>query len=133
MVLAWFDALYEFGFRVRKLLMDGHTVICDRYLVDAWIDMRLRFPEHHWAHVAFERLAMLCPSPRSHFLLSLTYEEVERRATIKQEPFPDTDVLRRHRYREYHELARYGKLINVDASREPHCIHEEILDRIRNY
>jgi thymidylate kinase len=96
--LAIADLFVECVVRVRWLRLLGHSVICDRYLVDSEIDFSLNFAEDNvpqWR--SWRLLCKLAANPDHAFLLDLPFEESARRSREKKEPFPEKDELRRLR------------------------------------
>lgn len=125
------DTLTQYGARLRALRAAGRTVICDRYLDDALLDLQLRFPEAVAPGGAIERgLRAACAKPDRSFLLWLSHGEMLRRMQLKREPFPDPPELRDRRYRAYEGLANSGRFEVVDASRSIDEVHEDILARV---
>lgn len=124
LAVAMMDTLVEYALRLRAGLLAGHDVICDRYLADASIDLRLRFPKLLWTTGAWMRiLDAACPAPDVAVFLRLPLDELERRLVAKREPFPDSDDVRRQRYRYYEELARRPGYVVVDG--------RQVVDRVQ--
>ncbi len=125
------DTLMELAARARLLSLLGHTVICDRYLADAMLDLELRFPEVRLAREALlAGLRLVCPRPVRSFLLSLPREEMLRRMAEKNEPFPDDATTRDARYEAYAALATSGGFEVVDAARSIDDVHADLLSRL---
>jgi dTMP kinase len=125
------DSCAHSSLRVRGLLVTSQTVICDRYVDDALLDLDLRFPEQALLKspgAAF--LRGLAARPQFSFLLLLPWKEIVLRAERKTEPFPDALDLRRVRYLRYQELAATGRYIVIDAARSAEEVHREILGHV---
>jgi dTMP kinase len=129
--LATADTLLHYGVKVRVLSLTGRTVLCDRYLEDALLDLRFRFPARDTLLRSMEvLLRALVPRPHVGVLLNLSHGEMLLRAQAKDEPFPDPAPVRDRRFRAYQELARAGRFDVVDASPPIDVIREELLRRV---
>lgn len=129
--MAVIDTLINLGGYVRWRSLLGKTVLCDRYIEDALVDLSLRFPALVEADGALRRtLVRACPTPDVAFLLSLSEEEVARRALIKAEPFEDPPEVRAARYAAYMELARMGRFTLIDAEQPVEHVTRALLDAL---
>lgn len=128
--MAILDSIAHYALRVRIALTQHEVVLCDRYVDDALFDFALRFPE-----VPVEPLRRVlrgvAPRPEVPALLVLPWEEVLRRLSLKDEPFPDPMEQRRRRFDEYARLAAEGRYAIVDATRSVEAIQEDVRQRIR--
>lgn len=126
--MATLDTLLQYGLKVRAASLSGQVVLCDRYVEDALLDLRLRFPSD-WDDSG--RLARLLraavPRPDIELVLMLSHAEMLRRMGDKNEPFPDAPALRDERYDAYQELARSGRLTVIEAGRPIDVVHQDIL------
>jgi thymidylate kinase len=124
------DTLLQYALKVRRWLWAGWDVICDRYLLDARVDLVLRFPSEHRAiDLALDVAERLCPAPTSAYLLTLPHDEMCRRMALKREPFPDPPSLRDSRYDAYMAVAEAGRITTIDASQPISNIHNVVLQR----
>jgi len=115
--MATLDTLWTYGVRLRLARLLGRTIICDRYVSDAVLDLHLRFPERVALDGILSRLLhSLCPRPRLHVLLHLSIEEAQRRQREKREPFPDDERIFRVRHAAYAQWSADGPLTVIDAS-----------------
>ncbi|MCA9230511.1 MAG: hypothetical protein KDA57_07660 [Planctomycetales bacterium] len=131
-LMALFDTLVAYACRVRKLERSGKVVICDRYLIDSFLDLELRFPQLKVEKWAVSRMIKrLCPKPDAEFLLMIEWDEMLRRMEIKQEPFPDSVDIRRQRFDRYLELSKCPQIIPINGDSTPAEIHEQILCHLR--
>ncbi len=129
--MALTDTLLQCALKLRASLAAGQTVICDRYLSDARLDLKLRFPEHFSVfRPAFAAVEWLCPRPDLSVLLTIPHDEMLRRMAIKKEPFPDSPELRERRYLAYMHLASTAEVTSVSADRSVEDIHTEILSHV---
>lgn len=131
-VMAVLDTLINLAGHVRWLSLKGVTVLCDRYIEDAMVDLSLRFPSVVTSEGALRRaLVSACPTPDMAFLLMLSREEVARRAAIKAEPFEDAPEVRRARYEAYETLAQRGRFNVIDAEAPVEQVTRALLDALR--
>lgn len=126
------DTLLNLGAHVRWLSLRGATVLCDRYVEDAMVDLTLRFPSLVSTHGRLRRaLVAACPTPDAAFLLTLSREEVAVRAAIKAEPFEDPPDVRAARYEAYMRLAAEGRFSIIDAEQPVEAVTRALLDALR--
>ena len=130
--MAVVDTLMNLAGHVRWLSLRGETVLCDRYIEDALVDLSLRFPGLVEPEGRLRKaLVSACPKPDMAFLLSLSQEEVARRAAIKAEPFEDAPEVRRARYKTYMQLAKAGHFRVIDAEAPIDDVTRSLLDALR--
>ena len=126
-VMALVDALFQYALKLRIWQAREDVILCDRYLWDAELDLKLRFPElGPWVDRAMAGLNQVCPTPDASLLLVLSLEEAERRMAQKDEPFPDPDQTRQERYYRYMSLGSSGAFRVIDASQS----REEVAEMI---
>lgn len=131
MVTAAIDTLIEYGAGVRRRLGAGAVVLCDRYLIDARLDLELRFPElAPWPTRLSAALEIACPEPDCQILLMIDEAEMRRRNRLAPEPFPDAPAIRAARHRAYRELAGNIAIAPIDASASVDEVHRAILARV---
>lgn len=124
------DTILQYAFKLRRWLWAGWDVICDRYLLDARLDLQLRFPaQGEVVSTAVDVVAQLCPRPNISFLLTLPHEEMCRRMAIKAEPYPDPPELRDERYERYLALGKTTRVTEIAADRPVSDVHAEVLQR----
>ncbi|MEZ4223830.1 MAG: hypothetical protein R3B13_22970 [Polyangiaceae bacterium] len=122
--LVWFcaavaDMALQYGIKVRVWRLFGQDVICDRYLSDAQVDLRLRFPAvADRFGSAFSLLSLACPRPDLAVLLLVPDTVADARLSQKNEPFPDDLEVRAARRRSYESLGATGEFVVVDASED---------------
>ncbi len=121
---------YTLGLRLQSLFCD--VLICDRYFWDTCIDFRLKYPEYAFEKGILWRLTkktML--KPKVSFVLFIPAEESMRRSTLKEEPFPEEEDLRRKRIGLYEALAAEGKWqVRIDATKSIEEVFKEIYGHI---
>ncbi|MCP4448940.1 MAG: hypothetical protein GY811_26945 [Myxococcales bacterium] len=130
--MALVDTFLQYALRVRALLAQGHWVICDRFVMDAALDLHLRFPEldriHRPSLALIERGS---PTPLASFLLHVPYDVVSARSEVKAEPFPDSEALRLERWRRYQAMKDLPQVLSIDSDRPIPDVRDEILSYIR--
>ena len=103
--MAILDLIYYYCILIRFKSMMGKVVICDRYLVDTYIDFSLNF-----INIAFEKMFLwrilmkFHKKPSLSFLFTLEAQESIRRSKIKDEPFPDSKDIINKRLEHYQNL-----------------------------
>lgn len=117
LTLALLDLLRVYAFVIRYRLWRGDIVICDRFLPDALIDLRLWFPldkvEQWWL---WQIVSSCTPSPDLTYYLTIPLVESEKRCQLKFEPFPDSAAMRASRYEEYQQLFKNVPAFRVDCT-----------------
>lgn len=115
--MALLDSFLQCACKVRIYLAQGYTVICDRFLADAEMDLLLRFPKLQSIYKpSLWALRALSPRPANSILLNLPFEIVEQRVEQKNEPFPDPPDVRFKRWQAYQEFSRNGQFETIDAA-----------------
>ena len=129
--MATVDTLLQYGVKLRALLAAGRVVVCDRYLHDARLDLKLRFPEQYASFgLALDTVEWVCPRPDVAILLTIPRDEMLRRMALKAEPFPDPPDLRDRRHQAYLRLAEVGPVEAVAADQPIDAIHGEIMAHV---
>ena len=126
--MAILDSVIEYVVKLRWLLLTHQVVVCDRYVIDALLDLKLNFPNIEIDRSIMARmLRRLAPRPDLALILSLPFDESVRRSEEKNEPFPDPLEVRRRRFLEYMRMGSRAGVHVVDAARAPELVHEHIL------
>jgi len=103
---ALLDLLWVYGLWVRWLRRRGRVVICNRYVLDALVDLRVNFPadrvEERWLWRLLRRCSV---RPDASFCLLLAPEETVERARRKARYHWETLDVLRERLREYQALS----------------------------
>lgn len=125
--MALLDSFLQCACKVRIYLAQGYTVICDRFLKDAELDLLLRFPNLQSIYrPSMWALRALAPTPDNAILLNLPYELLNARIVAKNEPFPDTDEVRLQRWNAYQGYSQQGFFQVVDSSQTISEVHSDI-------
>lgn len=128
LAMALVDTLAQYGAKLRAFLARGETVICDRYVHDGLLDLKLKFPELGDLHDVFARtLPKMCPTPDTALLLMLPKHVMLERMAQKREPFPDSEAIRDARYAAYEELGRSGRFHVLDAAQAVEALHQDMM------
>ncbi len=115
--MALLDSFLQCACKVRIYLAQGYIVICDRFLTDAEMDLRLRFPHLQSIYKpSLWALKALAPTPAHSILLNLPFDIVENRVEKKNEPFPDPPEVRFDRWKAYQGFATNGQFETIDAA-----------------
>lgn len=129
--VAVLDMLFEYAVKVRSLLGQGRTVLCDRYVDDALLDLSFRSPRLRIDDGRIGRfIRAVCPRPDVAFLLRVPWELCVSRAVAKNEPFPDDDATRWKRHEAYERLARSGRYRVIDAAAPLSAVQAELVAQI---
>lgn len=127
-IMAMLDSFLEYTIKVRWLLLTNQFVVCDRYVIDALLDLKLNFPGIESERSILTRLLRrLAPKPNLALMLMLPFDESSRRLSEKHEPFPDPAGVRRQRFLEYQRISSDADIKVIDAARTPELVHEDIL------
>lgn len=114
--IAIFDMMFQYGVKVRAWRRLGQEVICDRYISDAEVDLRLRFPDvANRFEKAFELLSRTCPTPDLALMLLVPDATADSRLDTKDEPFPEAPEVRARRRQRYRSLGESGDFVVIDA------------------
>lgn len=121
------DTGFEYAVVLRRHLLAGVDVVCDRFIEDARIDLELRFPELATiTRSCFKLVERTCPRPDVHLFLRVDLRELERRLAQKQEPFPDDEAVRAQRYLVYEQRFVRPRYHVVDGSLPAQQIQDAI-------
>jgi thymidylate kinase len=128
---ALLDLLLLYGVRVRLWRARGRTVVCNRYLLDALVDLRVNFPgervERRWLCRWLRRSAA---RPDAAFCLLIPAEETMARARAKKRFHWETLDVLRERWREYGVLADELGVQILDGARPVEELARSIRERV---
>lgn len=129
--LALCDLALYYGFWIRWLKLRGFTVLSDRYVLDTELDFDLNFPDarvrQSWP---WRCLLAVVPSPERSFMFLVSVEESQRRAALKNEPFPDSAAVLAERCRVYEAACQSGAYMRIDGLQSREVITQELLAQI---
>lgn len=123
------DTVLQYAVKVRALLASGRTVVCDRYVPDALIDLRILFPELMHGPLVRDVLKV-CRKPDHAFLLMLPRDEMLRRMAEKREPFTEPESQRLARYDAYAALSRGTELSVLDSTLPVEVVHRQLCEHV---
>ena len=127
---ALMDTATQWTLKLRYLESKFDVVICDRYVEDAKLDLRMKFPHLYWPNFVLSACEKLFPKPDCSLLLWLPYEEMLRRVDEKNEPFPDDAQTRKMRYRAYEIMADDDAYTLIDTSGTKASTQAKILQTV---
>lgn len=105
-LIATVDMAIQFGLRVRLLRWLGLTVLCDRYIQDAWIDLALNWPDELARYQHFIAVVgHLASRPTRSWILLAEPSVLQTRRKSKSEPFPDSPAVAEKRDALYRVVA----------------------------
>ncbi len=125
--MALADTLTHYALKVRTLSLAGRTVICDRYVDDGLLDLRLRFPDLHtdrW--LATGALLKATPRPPPSHRVLLGRARGHARHAAQAPPMPAPPPTRERRHAAYDALAASGRFTVVDAAGTPAAVFAKI-------
>lgn len=116
--IALVDLMRVYAVSIRLQLLFGRAVICDRYVWDTLIDLKILFPQENverW--VLWRLLKFLSPKPSASFLLFVPYNVSRKRSAAKGERHvePEKDLLTR--YALYKGLIQQSHFNVIDGTR----------------
>lgn len=125
---ALLDLLWIYGVRLRVARWLGRTVVCDRYLLDCLVDLRVNFPDDGVERRALTRLLRrLSVRPDAAFCLWLPPEVSLERARTKQRFHWETPEVLGERARAYRALAPELAVQVLDARQAPEALTRALL------
>lgn len=113
--LAFADMAFETAVRIRVLRLLRRKVVCDRYIEDSEMDLKMYFDERTAQLPAWKIVKAIAATPDVRILLDLPFEEALRRSILKNEPFADPEETRRRRASLYEMLKLQSAYFIIDA------------------
>lgn len=115
--IALLDLIMVYAVSIRMRLLTGSSVICDRYIWDTLIDLKILLPQEDvekW--VLWRLLKFVAPQPAVSFLLLVPYSVSQKRSAAKGERHvePEEDLLTR--YNLYRGLIQQGHFNVIDGT-----------------
>lgn len=126
--LAILDLLRIYTILLRWWFVRGKLVICDRFLWDTLIDFKLMFPGvlvKDW--LLWKILVWFTPVPDKSVLLIIPLNESEKRCSQKHDPFPDTPIMRKERYKLYETESNMHHWEVIDSTMSVNLVFEKII------
>ena len=114
--LAWLTA--DFHWRIKPLLLDGFTIVCDHYLGDYYADMLPNGTAEKFQCFVRENLRIPHFNHGIHFYLDIDYDTYKSRANRPEDEWltiNSKDLFEERRER-YKELCELGYLTCIDGS-----------------
>lgn len=127
LLMALVDMAFQYGLFLRLAMTNNRFVICDRYIIDAFIDLMLRFPESKYKLSRMKRLyEKILPKPDVNILLVLDREIIVERLAKKNEPFPDDLPTRELRWDAYDQAGEFNNITTIDGGKNINSVSLEI-------
>ena len=129
--VALLDLLWEYAVTVRRLRARGRAVVCDRWLCDALVDLRVNFPQDRVEErLLWRLLGKLAVRPDASFLLLISPEESLQRAHASGRRHVEPREVLEARLVEYRRIAATGLGEAIDAGRDPEAIAKDLRGRL---
>ena len=132
LIIAVLDLIFYYSFFLRLKMILGYNLICDRYLIDSEIDLKIAFPDekvNKW--FLWKVLKLLSLNPDYHFILIISSNESFKRSISKNEPYPDEKDILIKRLKYYKQLSkRNNKYILINCEKSINEIKNEIKSHI---
>jgi thymidylate kinase len=117
------DLSLQYNWSVRRRLLVGNVVVCDRYAADAEIELESRLPDDdRLARRLVRLISVLSPQARVAFLLDLAADQAAQRSADSE----DARELQARR-NDYLRMAAQRHMTVVDAGREFTALNDEIV------
>ncbi|GAB6155713.1 hypothetical protein JCM17380_44640 [Desulfosporosinus burensis] len=114
LILSILDLYWFFGIYYRLVEFSGRVVICDRYIWDTLVDLRVNFYNHNFESWYIWKLVIrLIPKPKHSFIFVISSEKSIERGLMKQEAFMESVEIKQAKIEEYFKLIDQGKWSNV--------------------
>jgi thymidylate kinase len=129
--VALLDLLWEYAITGRILRARGHAVVCDRWICDALVDLRVNFPQDRLEKRLLWRLVTkLALRPDASFLLLIPAQESLRRAHESGRRNVEPREVLEARLLEYQRISATDLGDPIDAARPPEAIAKELTARL---
>jgi thymidylate kinase len=129
--VALLDLLWEYAVTARYLRARGRAVVCDRWICDALVDLRVNFPQDRLEErLVWRLLTKLALRPDLSVLLLIPAEESLRRAHESGRRRIEPREVLEARLAEYRQVASTGLGEAIDADRAPEAIAQELRERL---
>ena len=135
---AWFamasaDLARLYNLTIGRLLVSGTIVLCDRYLADSHVDLRLHFPEVDLpATTLWRSVTRLAPTPDIALYFDVPLEVALARADVKGELFRQPNEMVAARLAAYRDAKDHYPLSVVNGDRDKQVIADELLELVRS-
>jgi len=118
------ELLWSYIFTVMPARLWGRVVVCDRYVLDASVDLSFRLAENPDRRLCWRLLRKLAPRPRLHLLFDASADEMLRRKEMELDRHAIEE--RQERYRSL----RGPAVERIDTERDPDLVAEEVALRV---
>ena len=115
--------------RIKMLFFD--FILCDRYLLDTFIDFKINFSRIKLnKNFLWILLCNTIVQPDLAFMLILPFLESQKRLSYKKEPFPDEYEVAQYRYFLYSENISDFNYENINANLSSNLVQENIIKQV---
>jgi thymidylate kinase len=118
LTFALLDLLRFYALRIRYERNRSRVVVCDRYLWDSLVDLRVNFGDDVERSLLWRLVTWTAPKPELAIFIDLPIEESISRSDIKGEPYRDSSEKLTRRAEHYRELMDRAGWTVVDG-RQP--------------
>ena len=106
-------------------------ILCDRYLLDTFIDFKINFTRIKLnKNVLWILLCKTIVQPDLAFMLILPFLESQKTLSYKKEPFPDEYQFAQYRYFLYSENISDFNYENINANLSSNLVQENIIKQV---
>ncbi|NQU34683.1 MAG: hypothetical protein HQ521_15750 [Bacteroidetes bacterium] len=133
-VIAILDLFLFYGVWLRILHFRGYYIICDRYLLDSEIDLRINFPTENvptWK--LWKLLKIIIIKPNQNYIFTIPISESINRSKQKIEPFPDSPKILQIRLHYYREAIQNKVGENIDGLISENITNLKIINNLAKY
>ena len=115
--------------RIKMLFFD--FILCDRYLLDTFIDFKINFTRIKLnKNVLWILLCKTIVQPDLALMLILPFLESQKRLSYKKEPFPEEYEVAQYRYFLYSENISDFNYENINANLSSNLVQENIIKQV---
>lgn len=131
--IAIFDLILYWGFFLRFKMIFYDVIVCDRYLLDTFIDFEINFPNIKLnRNLLWFLLTKITPKPDLSLMLTIPFIESRKRLLSKKEPFPDDDKLALTRYKLYENYRYKYKYMVINTNLKMTLVTKKIKKEIKS-
>ena len=115
--IAIIDLIIYWCFYLRYKMNFIDIIICDRYILDTFIDFKINFPEIQFEHNIFwQILSKIIIKPDLSIFLNISFKKSRKRLLGKFEPYPDSLQKAQQRYELYFKYRNQYNYTNINSN-----------------
>lgn len=135
-ILLWVsiaDLMLYYGIYFRIVEIIKGKILADRYIWDSYIDFNMKYPEIEYTNwKIWKSVLLLYKKPECSIIYTIPADVSMYRSTLKDEPWPETKVVREDRIARYmDEIANHRWDYVIDASRSIDVVYSKTLEIIK--